>query len=187
MKPTKLILAAILLTAGTTFAQQLTNGSFEDFVDDQQAPDGWTTWGEGIHRETTWWPTLSGKALLGYRHWQVKGDFTSGVWQDVPGVKAGQKVKFSVSMMVDKHEDGANTAEEVELLLECTKNGQQETIASKKVPLADFPADGQWHEISVEGTTPVNSLRVLISAQPAREGSRTSAVKFDDASLEVLN
>ena len=187
MNPTKHILAAIFLTAGLTMAQQITNGSFEDFVDDPGAPEGWSTWGEWIKRETGWWPTFSGKAMLGYHHWQVKGDFTSGVWQDIQGVKAGQKFKFSVSMMVDKHEDGANTAEEVELILECTKNGQQETVATKKIPLADFPADGQWREVSVEGTTPVNSLRVLISVQPAREGSRTSAVKFDDATLEVLN
>jgi hypothetical protein len=106
--------------------------------------------------------------------------------QDVTGTKAGQRVRFSVLMMVDKHEASSQRPYCVELMLESTKDGEQQTVATKEVVLGEFPTDDQWHEVFVEGTLPADSLRVIVSITPSPSGPRQSAVKFSEANLEVL-
>jgi hypothetical protein len=107
--------------------------------------------------------------------------------QDVTGVKAGQRVRFSVLMMVDKHDAGSQRPYCVELILEGTKDGEQQTVATKEVVLEEFPTDDEWHEVFVEGTLPADSLRVIVSVTPSPSGPRQSAVKFSEANLAVLD
>jgi hypothetical protein len=74
----------------------------------------------------------------------------------------------------------------VELRLEYSKNGWQEILAQKRVPLKDFPTDEAWHAIEVEGVACTDVVRAVLSITPSLdEIPRAGAVKFDDAKIEV--
>ena len=164
----------------------LVNASFEEGGTPPDTAVGWTRWGEWINRETDWKPVRTGKAVLGYHHWQIPSEADSGVWQEVKDVKAGQKVKFSIFLMVDPVSGNQARAEYVELRLEYSKNGWQEVLAQKRVPLKNFPADEAWHPVEVEGEACADGIRVVVAIMPSLdEAPRAGAVKFDDAKIEV--
>jgi hypothetical protein len=179
--------AAVLFTACSLYSQSLENGDFGYPSENPEAPEGWTTWGEWFMRETGWDPRPPSGAMMGYHHYRVMGNNKSGMHQDVTGVKAGQKVRFSILMMVDEHSSDSQRPYSVELILEGEKDGQQQTVATKEVVLGEFPTDDEWHEVSVEGTLPVDNLRVIVAVTPSPSGPRQSAVKFSEANLEVLD
>jgi hypothetical protein len=179
-------LAFVLVAVRSLSAQSLDNGDFGYPSENPGIPEGWTTWGDWFLRETVWDPRPPSGAMMGYHHYRVDGSNKSGMHQDVTGVKAGQKVRFSILMMVDAHSADSRKPHAVELILEAGKDGRQETVASTEIALADFPADEEWHEVSVEGTLPVDNLRVVVSVTPSPTGPRQSAVKFSEANFEVL-
>jgi len=181
MKALIVSLCVVIVAAFTVRVDFLQNPSFEEQGNASDLAAHWSRWGQWINREDGWVPTHTGKCMIGYHHWQIEDANDSGIWQDITGVKAGQRFKFSVFVWFDKTDAPVR---EVELRLEATRNGQQVTIESAKFAPKDFP-DGQWHPLSVTGTTPEENLRVLIVVAPASAAPRGGAVKFDDASLEI--
>ena len=171
----------VVVAAFPVRAGLLQNPSFEEQGDAPDLAAHWYRWGQWINREDGWVPARTGKCMIGYHHWQIEDANDSGIWQDITGVKVGQRFKFSVFVWFDKTDAPAR---EVELRLEATRNGRQVTIESAKFSPKDFPA-GQWHPLSVTGTTPEENLRVLIVVTPASTAPRGGAVKFDDASLGI--
>jgi hypothetical protein len=179
--------AVVLVMAGSLSAQSLDNGDFGYPSENPGIPEGWTTWGDWFLRETVWDPRPPSGAMMGYHHYRVEGTNKSGMHQDVAGVTAGQKVRFSILMMVDPHGADSRRPHAVELILEAGKDGRQETVAKREILLEEFPTDTEWHEVSVEGTLPVDNLRVIVAVTPSPSGPRQSAVKFSEANLEVLD
>lgn len=161
----------------------LKNPSFEDLELEQDNPYGdlaahWGRWGEWMNREAAWKPTKSGKCLMGYHHWEVKGSDSSGFYQDVDGLESGAEYEFSVYAMADKN----TNAEKVEIRLE--KVGGFVTIASQTYGIDEL-VKNKWSRLSVSGKVPEDEtgLRVLVIAYPAKNGPRHGAIKFDDADL----
>jgi hypothetical protein len=173
-------LVFIALTSLNLPAQTLLNPSFEDAGTTPDTAANWNRWGSWINRETEWNPPHSGSCLIGYHHWQIEDAQTSGIWQDVQGVKTGQRFTFSLWVWVDQ---AYNPAATIELRLEATVDGKQVTVASTTTAGKDVPCNA-WHQLSVTGTTPKDNLRVLIVATPCATTPRDGAVKFDDASLD---
>lgn len=185
MKLVILIASLAALTGAANADNLLSNPSFETQGSSADTAAGWNRWGDWINRETRWTPTHSGACLIGYHHWQITDNRNSGIWQDVPGVKAGQSFRFSAFVSADPTNASETPAKQIELRLEATHNGEQVTINSTFVDMADLQKDPQWHELSVTGTTPEDNLRVLIVLTPANEAPhRGGAVKIDDASLD---
>ncbi|MEY2487056.1 MAG: endoglucanase [Verrucomicrobiota bacterium] len=164
----------------------LKNPSFETEGKSSDTAADWSRWGDWVNRETGWTPTHSGKCLVGYHHWQINKGDNSGIWQDVSGVKAGQRFSFSVFVCADAPNKGDNPAEKIELRLEATRGGQQVQIQAVSVPISDLKDSG-WHKLTVSGTTPEDNLRVLVAVTPAANSPRGGAIKIDDAALEVSN
>ena len=179
----KLMLFAVFAMLAAVARGGLKNPSFEDLELEQDNPYGdlaahWGRWGEWMNRETGWKPTKSGKCLMGYHHWEVKGSDSSGFYQDIEDLEPGSEYEFSIYAMIDKN----TNAEKVELRLE--KVGGFVTLASQMYTL-DQISKTKWTRLSVSGKVPEDEtgLRVLVIAYPAASGSRDGAIKFDDADL----
>lgn len=189
MSSLKTSLAAALLLwtvgAGTdAFAQLLKNGGFEDPETEQDNAYGdmaahWGRWGNWMNRETQWVPTHSGNSLMGYHHWEIMEDADSGCYQDVPEAPAGKTYNFSVYAF----KDDKSNAQSVELRLEKLNGG--ETLASRIYSLDEIKSGG-WGEITVSGANKTDGVRVLIIVKPKEITGREGAIKFDDASLTVV-
>lgn len=170
--------AALTLQAG---AWEVQNPSFEDADESADNPYGdlsafWGRWGHWMNRETGWKPVRTGKCIMGYHHWQIETDETSGFYQDIEGVPAGASCTFKIFAMKDKDTDVDNIELRLELL------GGVSTVASKNFKLADLKGT-QWTELSVTGTPETEGVRVLVVVSPKQGGDRHGALKFDDASL----
>ena len=83
----------------------LKNGSFEQQGGESDVALDWNRWGAWMNRETTWTPTHSGSAEIGYHHWQIASADTSGLWQDV-NVEAGKRDTFSIYAQRDVPANG---------------------------------------------------------------------------------
>ncbi|MDA1339804.1 MAG: carbohydrate binding domain-containing protein [Verrucomicrobia bacterium] len=178
----------ILLFAGcvAASAQVLFNSSFDEAGATEEEPVAWVRWGEGFRRVTDWKPIHSGAGQLGYDHTAVSQGGNCGIWQDVVGVQAGKKYKISLYVMADKV-GGANLPPtSLELRLEYADNGQQSLLESKMIPMITLPTDGTWQEISIEGTTPSDSLRFLMVMTPLDGENRGGKFKFDDVKVELM-
>ena len=174
----------LLFLVTSALAQTLENPSFEEAGASPDVAAHWSRWGDWMNRETAWSPTVSGKAMMGYHHWQIEKPANSGIWQDVTGVKAGSRFTFAIQAWLDKVESGS--VEKVELRMEVAHGSEQVQIASAEFTPKDIPSDGQWHKLSVTGTTPEANLRVLVVVTPAANAPRNGAAKFDDASLSAV-
>ena len=182
----KAVLAAAALGMGcapAAFAQDLLNPSFEDPETAVTNPWGdlaahWGRWGNWINRESAWMPTHSGSGLIGYHHWQIQEDASSGIYQDVPKAPANVTHVFSVYSFKDTGTD----AEYVELRIE--KLDGKDVIASKVYWKTELQA-GTWQLLTVSGINPDPGLRVLIIVKPKQSGLRQGCIKFDDASLAI--
>ena len=184
----KMVAVSMLLWAagsGTdALAQLLKNGGFEDPETQLDNPYGdiaayWGRWGNWMNRETAWVPTHSGNSLMGYHHWEITDDSDSGCYQDVPEAPAGKTYSFSVYAFKDEK----SNAQSVELRLEKLNGG--ETLASRVYTIDEVKTAG-WGEMSVSGANTTDGIRVLIVVKPKEVTGREGAVKFDDASLTVV-
>lgn len=164
-------------------APSLSNPSFEFAGDKPEEVPGWGVWGGGIDRVDTWMPTRTGDAMVGYKHWVIRDNGDSGLFQDVTSVAAGAAYEFSVWIYVDQA--NRNGFGGVELRLESGVDRRQVTVATNTVAGQDIPS-GRWSRVSVRGTAPVANLRVVIVFFPALEGPRAGAVKIDDAQIARL-
>ena len=179
---TALAVACSFAFAGAAFsAEALKNASFEEPGGDGQLyisdrAFSWERWGAWFNREMTWAPVREGQCLMAYHHWQIQGEDTSGVYQDIPDVPAKQARTFRVHATRDK---GTN-AEFIELRIEPLSGGQP--LASRLYRMNDIKA-GKWTELSVTGQSPTKGMRVLVVVKPGRSSNRKGAVKFDAAAL----
>ncbi len=171
------------LVAAPVRAQQLLNTSFEDAETDLENPYNdlaahWGRWGNWMNRECEWEPTHSGSCMIGYHHWTVQEETTSGLYQDVPGTPASSNIMFSVMA----YKDPNTNAETIELRIEDLKNHM--ALGSQFYPVADMKTGG-WLLLAVTAAANEPGIRVLIAVKPKAGGNRQGAIKFDDASLVI--
>ncbi len=160
----------------------LRNGSFEQQGDKSDVALDWNRWGPWMNRQTAWTPTHSGSCEIGYHHWQITSDETSGLWQDV-NVEPGQRYAFSIYAQRDVPASGDAEARTVELRLESVTDHGQLTLNSRNFDVSRLATGGQWTRLSVSGTADASRLRVLVVISPAPAGPRGGAIKLDDAML----
>ncbi len=178
---TLLVVAGFALPAQ---AQTLRNASFEQ--EDRRHPDKalhWGRWGHWMNRETGWRPVRSGAALTAYHHYRIDGPENSGFWQDVPNAQKGSYYTFTIHANADRADPGKTDAREVEVRLESIREDQILRVNARRYPVRELATGDRWSPLTVGGTAPVPSLRVVVVVYPAAEGPRDGAVKFDDASL----
>jgi hypothetical protein len=172
----------LVLAAMSASGQALVNPSFENEGTQADLAAGWSRWGDWINRETGWSPVKDGVCLLGYHHWQIEKPDNSGLYQDLT-VEAGKQYTFGIYGNGDPAKDGAKDVESIELRLESKVGDAQTTVASKTYLFKDLASGTEWSALRVSGTAPNTSLRVLVIVNPAKEGPRGGAVKFDLATL----
>jgi hypothetical protein len=176
------VAAVLALSVISASAQTLVNPSFETEGPQGDLAAGWSRWGDWMNRETGWTPVKDGVCLIGYHHWQIEKSENSGLYQDVL-VESGKSYTFSVFANGDQATDSSKNPETVELRLESTVGGVQSTVASKTYSFKDLASGTEWSLLRVSGTAPNTTLRVLVIVNPAKEGPRGGAVKFDQATL----
>jgi len=160
----------------------LANGSFEQQADRSDLAANWNRWGPWINREASWLPTHSGSAEIGYHHWQVDSNETSGLWQDV-NVETGKRYTFSIFAQHDIPATGQTDARSLELRIESVTDRGQVTLNSQTFDISNLATGKEWTCVSVSGTAISSRLRLLIVISPAADGPRGGAVKLDDAML----
>ena len=175
--------AKVTLSAASP-APKLVNPSFEDSGDATDRAAGWGRWGDWFNREEAWTPVRSGRCILGYHHWEIPNAHDSGVYQDVTGAAKGTRCTFGIYVNLDKAKDATKDALTIELRMESTVEGRQQTLASKLYKVADLtPAN--WEKLTVSGAPMNDTLRVLVIVTPSPEDkTRGGALRFDDAFLE---
>ena len=177
------VMLAVLMMGALSVQAQMENASFEVEGSSGDQAESWSRWGDWMNRESGWTPVKEGSCIIGYHHWQIEKGDNSGLYQDMK-VTAGKNYTFSIYANADNPADGKN-AESVELRLETTVNGTQATVASKTFSLADIATGTDWSRLQVSGVAPNDTLRVLVIVNPAKEGPRGGAVKFDAADIDA--
>ena len=181
------ITSAKVTVSGGATSPKLVNPSFEDPGEEPDRAAGWGRWGDWFNREEGWTPVHSGHCILGYHHWEIPSAKDSGVFQDVAGVAKGASYTFGIYVSVDKAKNPTRDAASIELRLESTVDGSQQTVASKLYKVADLPPD-DWQKLTVSGSANRDTLRVLVIVTPSpMDGTRGGALRFDDAFLELTN
>jgi glucan 1,3-beta-glucosidase len=160
----------------------LANGSFEQQADRGDLAAEWNRWGQWMNRETGWVPTHSGSTEIGYHHWQITSEDTSGWWQDV-SVEPGKRYTFSIYAQRDIPARGQTEARTLELRIESVTDRGQVTLNSQTFDVSALASGKEWSRLSVSGTADTPRLRVLMVISPAADGPRGGAVKLDDAML----
>ena len=170
--------------AGAARAEDLLkNGSFEEPVNSGLGYNWvsdralcWERWGGWFNRETTWSPVSDGQCMVAYHHWRIQGNDTSGIYQDIPGVKKGKPYTFGIRVFKDK---GCN-AEYIEVRIEPYLGGAP--LATNLYKMIDLRS-GRWNDLMVTGTPVSTGARVLVITKPGRTNARKGALKFDSAAL----
>jgi hypothetical protein len=189
------ILACLLVVAGirpkgvmaedSPSVPKLVNPSFEDRGESADRAAGWERWGHWFNREEGWTPVRTGHCILGYHHWEIPDPSDSGVFQDVHGAVKGTAYTFGIYANLDKAKDTNQDAQTIEMRLESTVDGKQQTLASKVYKVADMKPD-EWEKLAVTGAPTNDTLRVLVIVTPgAVDGLRGGAIRFDDAFLDA--
>jgi len=160
----------------------LANGSFEQPADSADLAANWNRWGPWMNREAAWLPTHSGSAEIGYHHWQINSEDTSGWWQNV-SVETAKRYTFSIYAQRDIPTHGQTEARTLELRIESTTDLGQLTLNSQTFDVSKLATGKEWTPLSVSGTANTSQLRVLVVITPAPDGPRGGAVKLDDAAL----
>lgn len=182
--PAAALTAAVTVSESPAPVPKLVNPSFEDKGESSDRAAGWDRWGDWFNREEGWTPVRSGHCILGYHHWEIPNAKDSGVYQNVTGTVKGTQYTFGVYVSLDKAKGTSKDAVSIELRLESTAGGGQQTIASKVYKVADFPPD-TWQKITVSGAPANDTFRVLMIVTPSPDdGTRGGALRFDDAVLE---
>jgi hypothetical protein len=180
------ILAKVSITE-VPMPPNLVNPSFEEPGGGSDRAAGWGRWGDWFNREEGWAPVHSGHCILGYHHWEIPSAKQSGVYQDVAGAVKGASYIFGIYVSVDKAKNPAKDAVSIELRLESTVDGNQQTIASRLYKVTDLPGE-DWQRLTVSGMPVTDTLRVLVVITPSpTNGTRGGALRFDDAFLEPTN
>jgi hypothetical protein len=163
--------------------QLLKNFSFEEPGATPIEASDWQHWGN-MERSTSWIPTHGGTCMMAYLHRAVITGQPAGIKQEVQNLKPGQRYKFYIFVMSGKPNSGTSTAKKIQLRLEAEENGKTVVVQSADFyPLADIPQDPRWHEISVTGVSPGNSLTAVLELTPSPETPRGGVLKFDEAVL----
>ncbi len=169
----------------------LQNASFEMVKDPQNAADqaaAWNRWGQWLNRQEDWSPVRDGDAILAYHHWQIPSADNSGVWQDVEGLTVGQEYRLEVYANLDAGQAVGRSPASVELRLELLKpDGQTLTLATQTYKAADLATGQAWSRLHLTAPATGPKLRVLLVVNPAEDGPREGALKFDDLSLVPVN
>ena len=160
----------------------LANGSFEQQADHGDLAANWNRWGPWMNREAAWLPTHSGSAEIGYHHWQITSEDTSGWWQDV-SVETGKRYTFSIFAQRDIPAKGQTEARTLDLRIESVTDRGEVTLNSQTFDVNGLASGKEWTRLSVSGTADTPRLRVLMVISPAADGPRGGAVKLDDAML----
>jgi hypothetical protein len=148
---------------------------------------GWERWGRLFNREEGWTPVRTGHCILGYHHWEIPDPSDSGVYQDVHGAVKGVAYTFGIYANLDKSKDTNQDAQTIEVRLESTVDGKQQTLASRVYKVADMKPD-KWEKLAVTGAPTNDTLRVLVIVTPAPvDGLRGGAIRFDDAFLDATH
>ena len=176
------LLSLLCMLTDASGAVDISNPSFEDVETEVDNPygdlaAGWGRWGHWMNRETGWKPTVSGKCVMGYHHWEISGSDTSGIFQDVEDIEPESTCTFSVHVA----KDSGTNAESVELRLE--KLGGFETLASMTYSMQDIK--GSYSKLSVTGRNKEQGVRLVVVVTPSQSDDREGALKFDDVSLDV--
>jgi glucan 1,3-beta-glucosidase len=164
----------------------LANGSFEQKGETTDLAANWNRWGPWINREATWMPTHSGSCVIGYHHWQIESNETSGVWQDA-NVEAGKRYTFSIFAQQDVPADGKSGARTIELRLESIGLRGEVTLNSRDFDVSRLATGKGWTRLSVSGTADGARMRALVAITPGIDGPRGGALKLDDATLAIAN
>jgi len=168
-------------------APDLVNPSFEDAGASGDVAAGWGRWGQWFNREEGWTPVRTGHCILGYHHWQIPDSNNSGVFQDVQGAVKGTTYTFGIYVNADKATGNSQDAVSIELRLESTVDGQQQTVASKIYKVADLKPNA-WETLTVSGAPTNDTFRVLVVVTPSPvDGTRGGALRFYDAFLELAH
>ena len=181
----------LILVSGLAFSspavageELLVNSSFEEQGESADFAKGWSRWGNWINRETGWNPVLDGKCLLGYHHWQIEKDETSGFYQDIENVQPGRMCTFSIHANADAIAEGQQGPVSVEIRLETTVYDEQSVVISQRYEVSDLAGGTEWSRLCVRAKTPNNRLRALVVITPAKgKVLRAGALKFDKASV----
>jgi hypothetical protein len=162
---------------------ELLNPSFENPQDPnnpiQHLAAGWGTWGGWMNRETGWAPVRTGTCIVGYHHFRIGDTNSSGIFQDVSGVAEGSVCTFRIYACADHN----TYPEKVRLRIEPCGGG--EPLAVRSYAAGDIRIN-EWTELSVTATSVARGIRVTLEAVPKQVGDRDGALRFDDASLEVV-
>ncbi len=178
----RLLLMLLALSLGpVVMAAELRNPSFEDADPDadnvfEDRAEGWGRWGHWMNRETVWKPVRTGKAIIGYHHWEIPSDENSGFYQDVEGITAGKTITFTIYAS----KDAKLNAEKVELRLEPLNGG--DPISSAEFLDKDIKTG--WTQLSVDGVVEGEGVRVLVICYPKQGSGRDGALRFDDAEIK---
>lgn len=166
----------------------LRNASFEQSAGDDKLDRalGWDRWGHWFNRETNSQPTRDGEGVLVYHHDRIEAPDNSGVYQDIEGLRPGQRYVFEVYAQRDQPEAGGSLPASVEVRLEVPNGQRMLNVSSRTYPAEDITVDGGWSLLRVTGTMPVSDGRALIIVNPgSADQKRDARIRFDSASLFI--
>ncbi len=195
MKKTLLLtaLAMCLVLVGSANANLLVNPDFEDDLNTDDVPDGWTFDNTGYYGGTTWLTYVEDDAAGAYSgddYLDMGSDGASGAWdgysiayQDVAG-SAGVEYFLSVYVAADP----AVTASKVELKFEFYNDVPPSdlTAISKTAIEQSFTRDGAYHLVSASMTAPAGTVIVrpgLVCIGFSPGGS----ILYDDAWFDTVS
>lgn len=167
---------ALVLGAGASFGQTLTNGNFEspsgttDYTN-----SGWTAFGDTAERQP--WAAHTGVRAGYFPSWN--GDSSGGVYQDVPATNGTYTFTIWLRLELGVSNQQANVRLE---WYDAATNALQ---LEESVDITDLPADQQWHQVHVTGSCADLNLSFVRAVLYADWGPTTSpddkAIMFDDA------
>ncbi|QQE11272.1 cellulase family glycosylhydrolase [Planctomycetota bacterium] len=162
----------------------LINDSFEiakNDIDKDQAKE-WNRWGDWFNRSK-----IDDQYSLVFYHNRRNDGGTSGIWQDVSGLEAGEEYEFSVLAKGVGVKGAEGFLKAVELHLENVYEGKKSRVIKKlNVPVEAITADESGVRISVRGVPEVEKMRVLIVVSPSNEDGRVGQMVFDQAALRKV-
>lgn len=161
----------------------IANPSFETADQSDDMAKNWNRWGQWINRETQWEPVNDGRSIIGYHHFRIQGDSSSGLWQDI-SVQPGQRLRFQIAANADLGSNAA--AESVELRIEdVSADGESNELAQKKYDVSQLSTGSDWSTLEVIGEATGDRVRLVIEITPSKDdqGSRDGSVKLDSATL----
>jgi hypothetical protein len=182
----QLAVATAVALSLTAAAQSIENPSFEEAGSADGLAAKWDISGAGLGRSTSSNSFRSGTAALTYDHGAVTNLEESSVVQNVPGIKAGQRCRFSIQAVQQRGEVGQRLPARMTIRLESRMDQQPVTIAARRYDWRSLGTGADWTLLRLAGTAPTDNLQVVITFTPSAESPRGGWIRLDDASMEVL-